>query len=247
MSNHETIALPSPTTQAEDTLPQSMVGGSNVHAVYRGGSRSDVTRYGAPRPSPVHVHGASDWPDEAPTVGLPGGGRPRAFGLARGVVRLEEARTPSGHSAESEPRLASARRADAAPPSHAQRVVHAPPSPTPQTRRPAGVVTPEARAPIAPNPRHDADTPFVRGAKSSRGVRVYRVPADAPSSASHSQKLALKKPSPKARASRQPTVQYMPDPSEPVSVGLAGATLLLTAALLTGCIAGIAAFQLLIG
>lgn len=207
----ETIALPSPTTQCEDTLPQSMVGGSDVHAVYRGGSRSDVTTYGAPRPSPVHVHGESDWPDEAPTIGLPGG-RPRAH------VRL---------------------------------------APAPVVARSALPVAPLDPAPFTPLPRAVVEValrpaieaPLVKPVvSSSRRVRAYRAPSEGPmqGAISHSRQLELRRPSPRAVKARMPTVRYMPEP-ETVSVGLAVTSLLLTAALLTGCIAGIAAFQLLIG
>ncbi|MEQ8280331.1 MAG: hypothetical protein RMA76_13445 [Deltaproteobacteria bacterium] len=264
MSNAaETIALPSPVTP-EETLPQSLVGSSGAHAVYRGGPSGDVTRYGSPRPSPVHVHGASDWPDEAPTVGIAGGAprNVRGFGVKRpsgprALVRERADTRPPAPSADG--RLPRAR-PDAirpAPFDSSARVrpgrVGASVGPAaalgpvpvrplriddPAEARPARAVSPFRPEPLAavhPGERtHD-----IEDTTPSRQVRAY-VPAE-----QHSSQLRLKKPSPKALASRQPTVQYMPEP-ETHALGIGATSLFLTAALLAGCAAGMAAFQLLI-
>ncbi len=286
MSNAaETIALPSSVTP-EETLPQSLVGSSGAHAVYRGGPSGDVTRYGSPRPSPVHVHGESDWPDEAPTVGIAGGAprTPRAFGVKRpsgGVPvarrRADEHRDPRAPAARpghanarvqpapfeaSPPREGASRRgSDAMLRIRPARSVR--PSPADASARTearpgladvAGV--PVSNASLGPVPVRPLRIDDPAEARPARAVSPFRPePADiedtTPSRqvrayvpAQHSSQLRLKKPSPKALASRLPTVQYMPEP-ETRALGFGATSLFLTAALLAGCAAGVAAFQLL--
>jgi hypothetical protein len=143
-----------------------------------------ATLFGGPRPSAVRVHGATEWPDEAPTVGVPGsGGRVRAFGL----------RVPR-------PRAAEVRRSP----------------------REAGHRLTSANEPIA----------------RAAPLRLVALDETAWS--------PTPRPAPPPKALRAATVRYLPDPSEEASIGVFGVSLVLVAALMAGCAAGIAAFQALI-